>query len=276
MKVPGPDPYDLLAHLARLVAGRAAADERLGRACLLVKQFGVARQLGWSCFEEWCVERLGLAPSTVYQRLALERRLAELPQLREALRSRRLSYEQARLVARVATPADVATRIEQASGKTCIALLRDVAAEERLQMCDAGELRAVVPEDVDSLLAEALRAARLHAGRPLTPAEALVEVARHFVETWAPEVMRIVKRAHPAMLRDGGLCQIPGCSFPAAHVHHLWFRSAGGPLERWNELSTCIPHHLICIHRGYVLVRGRAPDELTFVLGEREVAAARA
>jgi len=143
-------------------------------------------------------------------------------------------------------------------------------------MWDAGELRAVVPEDVGSLLSEAIHAARLHSGRRLTPGEALVEVALHFVETWAPEVMRLAKGADPVILRDGGLCQIPGCSRPADHVHHLWFRSAGGPLEPWNELSMCLPHHLLGVHGGNVLVTGRAPDGLTFVLGEREVAAARA
>jgi hypothetical protein len=273
--VSAPDPYGVLADLTRLVAERAATDERLGRACLLVKRLGVARQLGWSCFDEWCVERLGLAPSTVYQRIALERRMVELPRLREALRSRRLSYEQARLVARVATPADVVARIEDAAGKTCIALVRDLEAEAHLQMCDAGVLSASVPAEAESLLGEAIRAARRHTGRPLTPGEALVEIARHFVRTWAPEVMRLVKGAHPVILRDGGLCQVPGCSLPAAHVHHLWYRSAGGPLAPWNELSMCLPHHLLCVHRGYVLVTGRAPDGLAFVLGEREVAAAR-
>jgi hypothetical protein len=208
--------------------------------------------------------------------MALERRMAALPELREALRSRRLSYEQARLVARVATPSDVAARIEDAAGKTCIALVRDLEAEERLQMCDAGGLRAVVPEDVESLLSEAIRAARLHCEHGLTPGEALVEISRHFIATWGPEVIRLVKGADPVIFRDAGLCQVPGCSRPAAHVHHLWFRSAGGPLEEWNELSLCLPHHLLCVHAGSVLVTGRAPDRLTFVLGEKEVAAARA
>jgi len=275
-KAPGPEPYDVLDRLLRLVTDRAAADERLGRACLLAKRFGVARQLGWSCFEEWCQERLGLAPSTVYQRIALERRLALLPELRQALRSRRLSYEQARLVARVATPSDVAGRIAQAAGKPCIALVRELEAEARLQMCDAGELRAVVPEDVESMLEDAIRAARLHAGRPLTPGEALVEVARHFLLTWMGEAFRLLKDADPVVLRDQGLCRIPGCSRAADHVHHVRFRSAGGPLEEWNELSVCAPHHLLGVHGGSVLVRGRAPDGLSFVLGEKDVAAARA
>jgi hypothetical protein len=269
------NPYEVVERLARLVAERAAADERLGRACLLVKSFGAARLLGYSCFEEYCVERLGLAPSTAYQRIALERRMRDLPELRAALRSRRLSYEQARLVARIATLGDVAARIEEAAGKTCIALARALEAEERLQMWDAGELRAVVPEDVGTLLADALRAARLHEGG-LTPGEALVAVARHFILTWEAEVRRLARGADPVILRDGALCRVPGCSRAADHVHHVIPRSACGPLEPWNELSLCAVHHLRGVHGGSVRITGRAPDGLAFVLGEREVRAARA
>jgi hypothetical protein len=265
----------VLDRLVRLVAERSAADERIGRLLLLARRLALARMLGYACFDEYCVERLGLAPSTARQRAALERRMRELPELRDALRSRRLSYEQARIVARVATPGDVRSRIDEAAGKTCIALLRETEAEEHRQMWCAGELRAVVPEDVGGLLADAIRAARLETPG-LSPGEALVAIAVHFVETWAPEVLRLVKGADPVVLRDGGLCQVPGCSRPAAQVHHLWFRSAGGPLVDWNELSMCVPHHLLGVHRGSVLVTGRAPDRLTFVLGEREVAAARA
>jgi len=59
-------------------------------------------------------------------------------------------------------------------------------------------------------------------------------------------------------------------------VQHVRFRSAGCPEEAWNELSLCAPHHLLGVHGGSVLVRGRAPDGLSFVLGESGVAAARA
>jgi hypothetical protein len=142
-------------------------------------------------------------------------------------------------------------------------------------MWSTGELRAVVPEDVGEVIVDAIEAARRdHPGR--SPGEALVAVALHFVETWAAEAIRLLKGAHPVILRDGGLCQVPGCSLPAAHVHHTRFRSAGGPLEAWNEMGACLPHHLLGIHRGRVLVSGRAPDGLDFVLGEREVKAARA
>jgi len=200
----------------------------------------------------------------VRQRVALERKLQELPPLRAAWRAGRLTYEQARTIARVATPEDVEARIDAAASKTCIALQREVASEEKRQMWNEGELRAVVPESVASLLAEAMRSARLHSGRNLTPGEALLAIAIHFIEVWAVEVMRRVKRMHPAMLRDLGRCQVPGCSHPASHVHHIEFRSTGGSDDGWNLVCVCAPHHLRAIHGGLIRVSGRAPDGLTW------------
>jgi hypothetical protein len=259
----------------RLVRERAAEDELLGRACLLVRRTGAFRWFAFASFDAYCAERLGLAPSTVRQRIALERRLQVLPELREALRTGSLSYEQARLVARVATPADVAQRIAAAAAKTCVAYRREVQAEQDRQMWRAGQLRAVVPDEVDDLVADALRAARASARGGITPGEALVALALHFVLTWKEEVRRLLRATDDVVLRDGGLCAVPGCSRPADHVHHVEFRSAGGPLEPWNETSACGIHHLRGIHAGNVLVDGRAPDGLRFVLGEREVRAAR-
>jgi len=274
-EAPSRDPYETLARLARLLRERAEQDEQLGRACLLVRRFGAWRQLGFVCFEEWCAEWLGLAPSTVRQRAALERRMQALPELRDALRSGRLSYEQARLVARVARPSDVAARIEEAAATTCIGYRRELEGEEHRQMWRAGELRAVVPEEVGALLADALRALRARK-RGLSPGQALLELALHFILTWKDEVNRLVGSADRVILRDGGLCQIPGCSRPADHVHHIRHRSAGGPLEPWNELALCAVHHLRAVHAGFVSITGCAPDGLAFVLGEREVAEARA
>jgi hypothetical protein len=273
---PPEDPYDVLDRLARLVRGRAGQDEQLGRACLLVRRFGSWRWQGFPSFDAWCAERLGLAPSTVRQRVALERRMQELPALREALRSGRLSYEQARLVARVARASDVAARIEEAAAKSCIAYRRELEGEDHRQMWRAGEVRAVVPDEVDALLADAIRAARACSKRGLTPGEALVLVALHFIRTWKDEVMRLLRAADPVVLRDGALCQVPGCSRAADHVHHVVPRSACGPLEPWNEVSLGAVHHLGGVHAGNLRITGTAPDGLRFTLGAREVAAARA
>jgi hypothetical protein len=272
---PAPDPYDVLDRLARLVRGRAGEDELLGRACLLVRRFGSWRFQGFPCFDAWCAEWLGLAPSTVRQRIALERRMQALPELREALRSGRLSYEQARLVARVATPGDVAARIDAAAGKTCIAYRRELDGEAERQMWTANELRAVVPDDVEDLLDDAIRAARAAAKGGLSPGEALVAISVHFIVTWAAEVRRLLRATGDVVLRDGGVCQIPGCSLPAAQVHHIIPRSKGGTDDPSNLIALCTPHHLLGVHDGNVEITGTAPDGVRFVVGRREVAAQR-
>jgi len=37
----------------------------------------------------------------------------------------------------------------------------------------------------------------------------------------------------------------------------------------WNLVFVCPTHHLDGIHRGFVRVTGRAPDDLEFALGVR-------
>jgi len=37
-----------------------------------------------------------------------------------------------------------------------------------------------------------------------------------------------------------------------------------------NRTSLCLAHHLHGVHKGYVRVRGRAPDQLEWELGEEE------
>jgi len=69
--------------------------------------------------------------------------------------------------------------------------------------------------------------------------------------------------------RDGWRCTNPGCSRPAAHVHHIEFRSHGGSDEESNLTSVCAAHHLRGIHMGRLRVSGKAQDGLRWeVKGE--------
>jgi hypothetical protein len=216
-----------------------------------------------------------MGASTVKQRVALERKLFDLPPLREAMRSGRLSYEQARLVAKQATLEDVEARIAEAAGKTCLELRRAVDRKEEVQMWNEGFLDAPVPDEVDSLLAEAVRAARADAGHWVSTAESLTAIAQHCLDVWRPMVEEKLRSAHPVKLRDEGLCQVPCCSGVADEVHHIEFRSHGGSDDPENEVGMCKPHHHRGVHGGNLLVEGLAPDRLTWVLGWREVQAAR-
>ncbi|MFT3915255.1 MAG: HNH endonuclease [Anaeromyxobacteraceae bacterium] len=270
-----PDAYGILDELRGLMQLRNAWDEELGRVLLRLKTLGLWRTMMFASFEHYADERLGLGASNLKQRIALEKRLTDLPPLREAMRSGKLSYEQARLVAKDATAEDVEAKIAEAAGKTCLALQREVEGKEEGQMWDAGFLDVPVPEEVDSLLAEAVRAARKAAGRWLSTEDALEAIARHCLDTWTPLVERKLKDANPVMVRDGGLCTTPGCSRVGDDVHHIKFRSQGGDDSPENQTGMCKPHHLRGVHGGNVLVTGSAPDKLTWVLGWREVAAAK-
>jgi hypothetical protein len=59
---------------------------------------------------------------------------------------------------------------------------------------------------------------------------------------------------------------VPGCSRPAAHAHHVVFRSAGGGDDAENLASLCVAHHVHGVHLGWIAVRGEAPGRLVWRL----------
>jgi hypothetical protein len=271
--VAAPTPVDatdalrLDAELRELAALRDRWDEVIGHLAMLLQSLGLWRDMQFASFAHYCIERLGLAPRTVEQRAALSRRLHALPQLRQALREGRVSYEKARLVARAADDETVAAWIAKAEASTCIALRREVEAHDDRQMCARGELDLRLPRTVAHLVTSACRAARVAEGRWLTPGECLERIATHFIETWQGALPRPRTAEARAIARDGGLCQVPGCSRAAVHAHHVQYRSRGGGDEAANLTALCAAHHLVGIHRGYLRVRGQAPHGLSWRLG---------
>src|SRR5712691_3147299 len=108
----------------------------------------------------------------VQQRAALERKLYELPPLRQAMQERRLSYEKARLIARYADEESVEGWIERAERMPCIDLRRQLQGDEEAQMSARGEFEVWLPRRVGGLLALAFAAARRDAGGGFRPANA--------------------------------------------------------------------------------------------------------
>jgi hypothetical protein len=256
------DPFQLDAELRRLSRMRERWDELLGHLAMLLRSCGLWRDMQFVSFDHYCAERLGMATRTVSQRIALARKLYDLPALRAAMREGRLSYEKARLVARCATETDEAEWIERASQLPCISLAREVDALDDSQMCADGELRLRLPARVGSLLDDALRAARAAHGRWLALDECLRRVAQHFIDTWRPQLEQRNTVQKRVLARDRDLCQVPGCSRAALHVHHIRFRSRGGDDAPANLTSLCAAHHLHGVHRGWIRVTGRAPHAL--------------
>lgn len=266
------DPRQLDASLRDLSAMRDRWDELVGHLGLISRVARTWKPLGFASFSHYCEERLGLATRTVEQRIWLERRLHELPPLRDALRSGRLSYEKARIVAGAADPISIEACIDYAAGRTCIALRREVDAQDDAQMRARGIVLLRMPERVARLLDDAFDTARRVAWQAAKasagPDECLFLLADHFVRAWEHVLRRRTTPARRTVERDRGLCQVPGCSRPAVHAHHVQFRSRGGSNDLENLVGVCAAHHLICIHQGWVRVSGNAPDGLAWELGE--------
>ncbi|HVI74574.1 MAG TPA: HNH endonuclease signature motif containing protein, partial [Anaeromyxobacteraceae bacterium] len=258
------DPVQLDAELRELLALRDGWDEVMGHLALLLKMLGLWRDMEFATFGHYCTERLGMSARTVEQRAWLARRFFFLPGLKEALREGRVSYEQARLVARCADDESIASWIERAEGLTCIALRREIEAHEATQMRAQGALDARVPRRIANLISAAFRAVREAAGHWVGPGECLETIARHFIETWKEGLASPRTRQAKAIARDRGYCQVPGCSRAAVHAHHIRFRSAGGSDDLANLTGLCAAHHLVAVHRGYLRVRGEAPDRLVW------------
>ena len=260
---------DIDAELRRLVAMRSGWDGTLGHTALSVKASGLWKILGFASFSHWAAERLGLAKRTAEQRVALERRLWDVPALRDAFNEKRLSYEQARLLSRL-PDGEIPGWIPRAEELTCIELRRALEAEEEAQLRAAGSLVARVPSVLAVLLTAAFEAARAVEDEPWwSDGKCLVAIARHFLEVWEPQLPRRKTRSQRIRERDLGCCQVPGCSRRATHAHHITPRSQGGTDHPSNLVALCTCHHLFGIHGGYIRVTGTAPDGLEWTLGGR-------
>jgi HNH endonuclease len=256
------DPRVLDGELRRLGELRDRWDEVFGHLAMLLRAIEGWRRLGFASFAHYCDERVGMAVRAVAERAALERRLYEIPQLREAMRARRISYEKARLIARHADEESIDAWIERAERVPCIALRREIQDREEKQMCARGELEVWAPRRVASVIALACSAARRAAGRWISTGECLARIAQHFIDVWEAPLAGRGTLHRRVLERDRFLCQVPGCSRAADHAHHIEHRSRGGSDDLANLTSLCAVHHLQGIHMGRIRVSGAAPDRL--------------
>ena len=252
--------------LRRLATMRSSWDDLFAHAARAVKGSGIWRFHGFATFGHYCAERLALSERMVEQRVALEKRLWEVPVLREAFALRQLSYEQARLLSHL-PDADIPAWIPRAQELTCIQLRRSLEREREAQLCAAGKLVAKLPEGIALTLATAFQAVRAAEGSRLSDGKCLVALARHYLEVWKPLLPTRKTLSQRIRERDLGRCQVPGCSRRAAHAHHVEPRSHCGPDTAENQVGICAHHHLVGIEKGYVRVNGTAPNGLVWELG---------
>src|SRR5437764_1305544 len=94
------DAHGLHEQLRRLASQRDDWDGLFGHLAMLLQRTQAWRLLGFASFGHYCDERLGMSERAVQQRASLERRLYDLPSLRQDMCERRVSYEKARTIAR--------------------------------------------------------------------------------------------------------------------------------------------------------------------------------
>ncbi len=130
-----------------------------------------------------------------------------------------------------------------------------------------GSIRVWVPSELEWYVEMGVRVARLHLGESAPLSDCFELFLKAFLLEWEPIAGKMAK-SHKVEERDEWRCQVPGCSNCSnLQVHHVEFRSHGGALEPWNEVTLCRAHHLKALHEGYIRVRGKAPEGLVWVLG---------
>ncbi len=261
------DPGYIDRWLQAQVRKRERWDDELGRVALIFKSSRAWGPLRFASFGHYCEEALGMSERAVAQRVSLERSLQRMPLLRTALQEKRITYEKARVLARHAQPASLPGLIDKAASMTCVALRRDLEAKEEAQMCARNTISVWMTVRVAEVVKAAFRAARALAKRWLAPGECLFALAKHFVKTWGSTEKAARTLQQRILARDRHFCQVPGCSRPAVHAHHIKFLSHGGSDDPWNLVSLCAAHHLRGIHGGLLRVRGTAPDGLVWEFG---------
>lgn len=179
-----PDAEALDEELRRLARMRAGWDELLGRLCRLARLAGVWRAAGFLSWSHYCAVRIGASERTVRKRVALAAKLEHMTELREALRSGRITYEHARQISFEKDPARVQERIELAASATAAELRRVMGEEEERKISGGGVQVLRVPEEVDEVLQDAFAAVREREGRWVPLGACLAAVAQHFLETW--------------------------------------------------------------------------------------------
>jgi 5-methylcytosine-specific restriction endonuclease McrA len=265
-----------LASLAeKLVKRRRKFDEPLGQALFQISALRLWWYLEYKSFGDYCRNRLGISESSARQRTRLEGKLKQLPPLREALRSGRLTYTKALEVSRHATRKDVRERIAQAEHTTFQQTRREADAEEDRKNRAKGVRKIRGPAEVVSMVREVIslvREAAAGEGEEIDAGEAKARLGDGFEERWRDLVRKDAWRSkweQDAMRRHGGLCAVPGCSRVAKQLHHIVFRENNGQKTPINLVAVCWAHHKLCIHKGLMTVYGHAGKRLTWIFWSR-------
>ena len=266
--------YALDSRARRLMAARRNFDSALGPLLVEIVRSKIHQKVGYRRFEDYCRDRLGMSARGVRQRVWLERQMCALPELRTALRSGKITYSKALLLAKDVSRADILERIEDASTTTCQQVERESTEKEDRQNRAQGIRRLWGPKDAMETVAMAIAAAQRQAeeqGEDVDAGEALQAMSELFIAVWTEHLKgKSTPRSRRRVLRRTlGICANPICSNPAEHLHHIEFRSQDGSNLETNLIGLCSSCHLRGIHNGRITVVGEAGDLLIWRIGIR-------
>ena len=286
------DAFGLDREMRAGVAALHSIDVELGAQLWRLVDLRIYRSLGFSSFDAYARERVGISPAKARALVMVERKVRDTPELARAYRSGALSWARTLAILpvaegtfasawiaraqevmvrrlhdqvewaldmrdaceRPATPPEVGTALERPDLQTCARPEREVA-DHRVTFFGPASVVALFRAGV---------AARTERGEPQW--RGFERLLRHAIAEW-----EALPRHHdPIFARDGWRCCVPGCTARRSlEDHHIVFRSRGGGNEQWNRLAACNWHHHQGIHGYVVRASGRAPDDVTWELGLR-------
>lgn len=139
------------ARLRDVASKLARRDLELGELARRADFHEIWRILGYRSLDHYARERIGLSPSSVSARVALAKRVAALPELREAITAGAIGYASAALVARVAGPATADAWIARAKVRTVKLLREEVEAVELVARAEGEAVTQMAPPDDEVL-----------------------------------------------------------------------------------------------------------------------------
>jgi hypothetical protein len=110
-------------------------------------------------------------------------------------------------------------------------------------------------------------------GRRLPTWVALLAMLEDYVHTWDDPIGAPARASAAVYIRDGWRCTAPGCtSRQNLEDHHIVYRARGGGNDIANRTCICRFHHQRGEHGGLASCRGRAPLDIIWRLGRRDLA----
>ena len=266
------NPMALDARAKKLAKARLNHDSALGPLLVLVVDEKIYKEVGYTRFEDYCRDRLGMTARAARQRVWLERKMCALPEIRAALKRGTITLTKALLLAKDANRSDVEARVADAATTTCQQVERESTEKEDRKNRALGIRRLWGPKDAMETVAMAITTAKRYSAEQeedIDAEEALEAMSQLFVSVWTVhlEGRSTSKKRERVIRRTGGVCAVPTCQRPVEHLHHIKFRSQDGGHGETNLVGLCEQCHQRGVHRGKIVVTGKAGDLLIWKLG---------